>query len=66
MKHVLFLMIILLLNIFQCIAQDSKGDLFNGLSKPITENQVIPAYGLEVTFDKTSNIIFPAPILKVD
>lgn len=66
MKHVLFLMIILLLNIFQCIAQDSKGDLFNGLSKPITENQVIPAFGLEVTFDKTSNIIFPAPILKVD
>lgn len=52
--------------VFTVMGQESKGDLFNGLSRPITENQVIPSYGIEVTYDKTSNLIFPSPIERVD
>lgn len=44
----------------------SSGDLFNGLTKKITYDKVIPPYGLEVTFDKTVHIIFPAGVRYVD
>lgn len=44
----------------------SSGDLFNGLTKKITYDKVIPPYGLEVTFDKTVHIIFPAAVRYVD
>lgn len=47
-------------------AQDSKGDLYHGLSKKITYDKMIPPYGLEVTFDKTVHIIFPAAIRYID
>ena len=66
MKNTILLATMLILLVFKAIGQESKGDLFDGLSKPITENQVIPSYGIEVTFDKTSNLIFPSPIERVD
>ena len=44
----------------------SSGDLFKGLTKKITYDKVIPPYGLEVTFDKTVHIIFPAAVRYVD
>lgn len=44
----------------------SSGDLFNGLTKKITYDKVIPPYGLEVTFDKTVHIIFQAAVRYVD
>lgn len=44
----------------------STGDYFQGLTRPLTFNQMIPPYALEVTFDKTVHIIFPAAIRYVD
>ena len=45
---------------------DSTGDLFEGYTKKITYDRMIPPYGLEVTFDKTCHVIFPAAIAYVD
>lgn len=44
----------------------SFGDYFEGYTKKITYDRMIPPYGLEVTFDKTVHIIFPAEISYVD
>lgn len=44
----------------------SAGDYYEGLSKKITFDRMIPPYGLEVTFDKTVHVIFPAAIKYVD
>lgn len=44
----------------------SEGDYFNGLTRPLTFNRMIPPYALEVTFSKTVHIIFPAAIRYVD
>ncbi|SFL08771.1 Bacteroides conjugative transposon TraN protein [Porphyromonadaceae bacterium KH3CP3RA] len=74
MKHLL-----LALAMFGCIlsvsAQEvepvsvstfSKGDYFEGLTRPLTFNRMIPPYALEVTFNKTVHIIFPSSIRYVD
>lgn len=44
----------------------STGDLFDGLTLPITFDRMIPPYALEVTFYKTVHIIFPSAIKYVD
>jgi len=44
----------------------STGDYFQGLTRPLTFDKMIPPYALEVTFDKTVHIIFPAAIRYVD
>ena len=45
---------------------ESTGDLFEGYTKKITYDRMIPPHGLEVTFDKTCHVIFPAAIAYVD
>jgi conjugative transposon TraN protein len=45
---------------------ENRTDLFQGLTKKISYERMIPPYGLEVTFDKTVHIIFPSPIVYVD
>ena len=50
----------------QQVLKPSYGDYYEGLSKKITFDRMIPPYGLEVTFEKTVHIIFPAPIRYVD
>lgn len=44
----------------------STGELYQGMTKAIPSGRVVLPYGLEVTFDKTSHLIFPAPIRYVD
>lgn len=44
----------------------SFGDYFEGYTRKITYDRMIPPYGLEVTFDKTVHVIFPASIIYVD
>lgn len=67
MKNIILLIVLLFLALFRATGQETKGSgLFDGLSKPITEDQTIHSYGIEVTFDKTSNIIFPSPIIDAD
>lgn len=50
----------------QQVLKPTFGDYYEGLSKKITFDRMIPPYGLEVTFDKTVHIIFPASIQYVD
>ena len=40
----------------------STGDLYDGLTRPLTFNRVIPPYALEVTFSKTVHVIFPSAL----
>lgn len=44
----------------------STGELYQGMTKAIPSGRVVLPYGLEVTFDKTSHLIFPAPIRYVN
>ncbi|NDV93436.1 conjugative transposon protein TraN [Dysgonomonas sp. 521] len=48
------------------ISSPSTGDYFEGLTRPLTFNRMIPPYALEVTFSKTVHIIFPSAIRYVD
>ena len=44
----------------------TSGELFQGMSRAIPNGHVVLPYGLDVTFDKTVHLIFPAPIRYVD
>ncbi|RGN43973.1 MULTISPECIES: conjugative transposon protein TraN [unclassified Bacteroides] len=44
----------------------STGDYFQGYTRPLTFNRMIPPYALEVTFNKTVHLIFPSAIRYVD
>lgn len=68
-----FLMFAFVATVFAANAQEtevstnpSTGDYFNGLTRPLTFNRMIPPHALEVTFSKTVHIIFPSAIRYVD
>ena len=42
------------------------GDLYHGLTRKLTFDRMVPPYGLEVTYGKTSHIIFPSAVRYVD
>ena len=65
MKKILFLFFALL-GVTAVQAQQSSGDYFEGLSRKIGFSRMIPPHGLEITYDKTVHIIFPAPVKYVD
>ena len=44
----------------------STDDYYEGFSRKITNDRMIPPYGLEVTFDKTVHIIFPSAVRYID
>lgn len=44
----------------------SFDDYFSRLTKQISYDRMIPPYGLEVTFEKTTHIIFPSAVSYVD
>ena len=46
--------------------QAEDGDLYHGLSRKLTFDRMIPPHGLEVTYDKTVHILFPAAVRYVD
>lgn len=65
MKRVM-LAIALMLGFVSANAQENTGDYFEGLTRKITYDRMIPPYGLEVTYDKTVHIIFPSAVRYVD
>lgn len=67
MKH-LFLILALVAGSTCIQAQEnpSSGDLYQGLTRPVAFDRMIPPYGLEITFGKTVHIIFPDAIRYVD
>ena len=60
------LMMALTMSLFAVHAQETTGDLYQGLTKKLTFDRMIPPHGLEVTYDKTVHIIFPAAVRYVD
>jgi len=66
MKKLILLFILFMGVMSAANAQESNGDLYQGLIRKITLDRMIPPYGLEVTYDKTVHIIFPATIRYVD
>lgn len=50
----------------QMLPRPSSGDYYEGYTRKLTYDRMVPPYGLEVTFDKTVHIIFPAGIVYVD
>lgn len=67
MKH-LILIFAFIISILSVKAQENpaSGDLYNGLTRPVTFDRMIPPYGLEITFSKTVHIIFPDAVRYVD
>ena len=65
MKKIL-MMFALLLGVSAAWAQQSSGDYYEGLTRKIGFSQMIPPHGLEITYDKTVHVIFPAPVKYVD
>ena len=61
-----FLMMALMMSLFAVDAQETTGDLYQGLTKKLTFDRMIPPHGLEVTYDKTVHIIFPSAVRYVD
>ena len=70
MKKVLMMACALMVGASAVSAQETTqpqdGDLFQGLTRSITYDRMIPPHGLQVTFDKTVHIIFPASVTYVD
>ncbi|GHT37031.1 conjugative transposon protein TraN [Bacteroidia bacterium] len=65
----IFLMLAIAASAMTVGAQENApatGDLYDGFTRPLTFNRMIPPYGLEVAFNKTVHIIFPAAIRYVD
>ena len=44
----------------------SDGDKFDGLTRKVGFDRMIPPHALEVCFEKTTHIIFPAEVVYVD
>lgn len=65
MRTILTLMVALL-GVMIISAQQTGGDYFEGLTRRIGFSRMIPPHGLEITYEKTVHIIFPAPIKYVD
>lgn len=75
----LFLMLALGVSVFSANAQEvardtatviqtkpTTGDYYQGFTRPLTFDRMIPPYALEVTFSKTVHVIFPSAIRYVD
>lgn len=45
---------------------EQDGDLYHGLTRKLSFDRMIPPHGLEVTYDKTVHVIFPAAVRYVD
>ena len=67
MKKII-LMLAFAATLFAVNAQEkpTTGDYYNGLTRPLTFDRMIPPYALEVTFNKTVHLIFPSAIRYVD
>ena len=67
MKKII-LMLAFAATLFAVNAQEkpTTGDYYNGLTRPLTFDRMIPPYALEVTFNKTVHLIFPSVIRYVD
>jgi len=54
------MMVALLLGVSAAWAQQSSGDYYEGLTRKNRFHQMIPPHGLEITYEQTVHVIFPA------
>ncbi len=67
MKHLILASIIFTMICSSLTAQEkASNDLFKGLSQPFSYQEMIVPFGLEVSFHKTSHLLFKSPIRYVD
>ena len=66
MNKIRLLLILLIGILTPTFAQTTKGDFYEGMTKKISYDKMIAPYEMEVTFDKTVHIIFPAAIKYID
>ena len=51
---------------FSPLNQPLSGRLFEGMTRQLTYDRMISPYGIEVSFSKTTHIIFPSAIRYID
>ena len=66
MNKIRLLLVLLIGILTPTLAQTTKGDFYEGLTKKISYDKMIAPYEMEVTFDKTVHIIFPSAIKYID
>ena len=44
---------------------ERDGGLYHGLTRKLSFDRMIPPHGLEVTYDKTVHVIFPAAVRRM-
>lgn len=62
----IILMLTLVVSAIAVNAQESTADLYEGLTRKVAYDRMIPPYGIEVTYDKTVHVIFPSAVRYVD
>ncbi len=60
------LILFVMISAISANAQMGTDDLYPGMSRSIPNGRVVLPYGLSVTYDKTTHLIFPAQIRYVD
>ncbi len=65
-KGSLTLICTLVMGVIGANAQEASSSHYEGITKTLTFDRMIPPHGLEVTYDKTVHIIFPTSISYVD
>jgi len=65
MKNLITVFLLFVLTFNNKAQQISSGD-FDGYTRIIQQDRMIPPYGLEVSFDKTVHIIFPSAVKYID
>lgn len=65
MKKMIFILAVMI-SAISMNAQIGSGDLYQGMSRTIPNGRVVLPYGLDVTYEKTVHLIFPAQIRYVD
>jgi len=70
MKQFLFIIAFTAISIICASAQNevqsSSGDLYEGFTRKVGYDRMIPPYGIEVSFNKTVHVIFPSLVRYVD
>ena len=73
MKQLFFILAIVASTTFSATAhnfsplnQPLAGRLFEGMTRQLTYDRMISPYGIEVSFSKTTHIIFPSAIRYID
>ena len=64
MKHFIITITVIFFSV--CVKAQDSTDFLNGMFKTITYDRIIPPYELEISFDKTTHIIFPSAVKYVD